>query len=144
MFTEYLINVAITAGAYLPLVFFTLVVALLMSPVAHFISEFKGEPLIVEAITKHRITVFKFAAILTLLILLFSALQPSNTYKHTGYNRDIEDQRINVSLENQHTKPLREITDRTRQPDLTREQRQDRFEELVDRTRITKQEGKDL
>jgi len=138
MFTEYLINIAITAGAYLPLVVFVVIVALLMKPVAAMVAELNDDPSLVDKVTKHRGKVFKAAGVFALLIIVFAAMQPSNTYKHTGYDREADDRKFREVIERQRSQTVPVIQDRTRQPDLTREERQDRFESLVDRSRFNK------
>lgn len=138
MFAEYLINIAITAGAYLPIVVFIVLIGLMLRPIAQMIAELNDDPDLENKIVKHRGKVFKLAAVVAVLVVLFAAVQPSNTYKHVGYNRQLEDQRIKRSLEQQHDRTL-PVQDRILQPQHTLEQRKDRFEEMVDRSRFVKQ-----
>lgn len=140
MFMEYLINIAITAGAYLPLIVCIVVIGMLIKPVAKMIAELNNDPNLENKIVQHRGKVFKLAWVVAALVVLFSAMQPSNTYKHVGYDREAEDRQIKSALEAQHQRAVPEIKDRTRQPDLSREQRQERFEELVDRSRFDKKD----
>ena len=132
---EYLINVAFTFSAFLPFLLLLALAIILLRPLAGVVTQ---DEELTEKIAKRRGAVAISAGILALFFILFSAIQPSNTYKHTGYNREADDRRLKQVIE-QQTNAALEIQDRTRQPDLTREERQQHFEKLVDRSRFTKE-----
>lgn len=138
MVIEFLINVAITAAGYMVIPVLFLAVLVFLRPISQIIEAITNEEVRSDDILKHRRNGFRAVGILVFFILLFSMMQPSNTYKHSGYDRVADDRQRQALVEARRAEQVIEIRDISRQPDHTRAERQSRFDNLVDYTNRTR------